>query len=144
DQELERYYNETMSSGKWRGMMSSPHVGYVNWNADGWHYPEVTVVEPQQEQANLIVHVEGRVQLDNGALRTFYDLKPEKQTLTISNGGTESFEYKVSTDQDWIVCEPVTGHVTIGESIEVSIDWAKLSASDTGSVQISGASQSIQ
>jgi len=144
DQELERYYNETMSGGKWRGMMSSPHVGYVNWNADGWHYPDVTVVEPEQEQAKLIVHAEGRLQSGDGALRTFYDLKPEKQTLTLSNGGTESFEFKLTADQDWIICEPDEGVVSVGESVSVSIDWEKLSASATGSIQISGAGQSIQ
>lgn len=144
DQELEHYYNETMSGGKWRGMMSSPHVGYVNWNADGWHYPEVTVVEPLQEQAKLIVHTEGRVQSGNGALRPFYDLKHEKQTLTLSNGGAESFEFKLSADQDWIVCEPMTGQILLGETVEVSIDWEKLSASATGSLLISGAGQSVQ
>ncbi|MCM3633358.1 glycosyl hydrolase 115 family protein [Paenibacillus camelliae] len=144
DQELEQYYNETMSGGKWRGMMSSPHVGYVNWNADGWHYPEVTSVQPQQEQAKLIVHAEGRIVMEQGALRPFYDLMPESKNLTISNGGVESFEYKVSTNQDWIVCEPAIGHVTTGESIEVSIDWAKLRTSGSGSLSISGAGQTVQ
>ncbi len=34
DRELMRYYNEEMSGGKWKKMMSQPHLGYVSWNAE--------------------------------------------------------------------------------------------------------------
>ena len=29
-----------MSGGKWKGMMSSKHVDFVNWNDEGSKYPE--------------------------------------------------------------------------------------------------------
>jgi len=46
DKQLQTYYNEEMSGGKWRGIMSSAHVGYKNWNAEGWEYPEVSFITP--------------------------------------------------------------------------------------------------
>lgn len=34
DSELCRYYNKTMASGKWDGMMTQKHIGYKIWNDD--------------------------------------------------------------------------------------------------------------
>ncbi len=45
DKELTRHYNNIMSDGKWKAMMSSPHVGFVSWNSEGWSYPEVIFSE---------------------------------------------------------------------------------------------------
>lgn len=43
DKELVRQYNEAMSGGKWKGMMSSKHVDFVNWNDEGSKYPEPVI-----------------------------------------------------------------------------------------------------
>lgn len=34
DKELQAYYNNEMSSGKWKNMMNQTHYGYVSWNTD--------------------------------------------------------------------------------------------------------------
>ena len=34
DQELTKYYNQSVADGKWNKMMSQPHIGYVAWNAE--------------------------------------------------------------------------------------------------------------
>jgi len=61
DKHLEQVYNNEISSGKWKGMMSSPHVGYVNWDAKGWKYPEVSTIIPDKGSL-MIVDVEGTEQ----------------------------------------------------------------------------------
>lgn len=43
DAELVRFYNEDMSHGKWKYMMSSKHVDFKNWNDEGSAYPEPVV-----------------------------------------------------------------------------------------------------
>lgn len=43
DNELTDLYHG-VNNGKWNKMMSSNHVGFVNWNDVGWSYPEVTHV----------------------------------------------------------------------------------------------------
>ncbi len=48
DKTLTEEYN-SVADGKWNHMMSSNHVGFVNWNDEGWSYPEVTRVKQKQE-----------------------------------------------------------------------------------------------
>jgi len=45
DKELMRHYNEEMSGGKWKKMMSQPHLGYVAWNAENAAPPTPVVLE---------------------------------------------------------------------------------------------------
>ncbi len=44
DKELTDLYHG-VNGGKWNKMMSSNHVGFVNWNDEGWSYPSVSHVE---------------------------------------------------------------------------------------------------
>lgn len=65
DKELTENYH-TRNHGKWNGMASSAHVGFVNWNDEGWSYPEcvmynestgtfeiVSVAEAEEDAAEL-------------------------------------------------------------------------------------------
>ena len=45
DKELMRHYNEEMSGGKWKKMMSQTHLGYVAWNAENAAPPTPVVLE---------------------------------------------------------------------------------------------------
>ena len=56
DIELVRRYNEDMAGGKWRHMMSSKHVNFINWNDEGSEYPEIPSTEPK-EQGNVYISV---------------------------------------------------------------------------------------
>ena len=44
DKELVRYYNDDMSGGKWKYMMSSKHVDFQHWNDEDSDYPHVEAV----------------------------------------------------------------------------------------------------
>jgi len=57
DQELVRAYNEDMSQGKWKYMMSSKHVNFQNWNDEGSEYPspETKTVSVKEPYAEVII-----------------------------------------------------------------------------------------
>jgi hypothetical protein len=93
DKELEHYYNTRLSGGKWQGMMSSAHVGYVHWDAEGWKYPAVHTIIPGQD-AQMIVDVEGTEQgyvTGTASLPVFTNLHQETYEITVSNGGAAEF-----------------------------------------------------
>lgn len=51
DQELTRRYHQEMADGKWNGMMSSAHVGFHNWNDEGWSYPQTKALSVEEWEA---------------------------------------------------------------------------------------------
>lgn len=145
DTELQSYYNNTMAGGKWKGMMSSPHVGYVNWNSDGWTYPEVTMLDVE-EKSGLIVDLEGdEASYESGeaVLQPFSNLAKESYGLTISNGGSVPYDYKINTDADWIKLSQTKGTVKDSANIMVSIDWNKVTKTQSSSFTISGADSKV-
>lgn len=54
DKELVRLYNEEMSGGKWRGMMSSKHVDFKHWNDEDSAYPETSYI-PEAKASSISV-----------------------------------------------------------------------------------------
>lgn len=146
DQALEHFYNHEISGGKWRGMMSSPHIGYVNWNADGWQYPQVKSAALVAGKSLMIVHAEGSAEgIISGAatLPHINQLQPQTRKLTVSNGGDVPFQFEIVTDADWLVCQPSSGRVEQGAEITVTVDWKRLPHSDSGVVTLIGAGQRI-
>lgn len=146
DKQLEDYYNNTMSGGKWKGMMSSPHIGYTNWNADGWQYPHTSTITPG-EGSLMIVDVEGTNEAyTSGAaeLPAFTNLGKEAYCITISNGGKEAFHYSIDTNADWIKIDGSQGNVQTGTTIRVSANWDRLSAASSGELTITGAGQIVK
>lgn len=60
DIELVRYYNEDMSGGKWKYMMSSKHVNFQNWNDEGSKYPEPVMkkLASAEQRAKVVIERE--------------------------------------------------------------------------------------
>lgn len=59
DQRLTRYYNDILSNGKWKNMMSDIHIGYTTWSMpEKAILPEQRMVTPQDSPA-MGVSVEG-------------------------------------------------------------------------------------
>ncbi|WP_245864392.1 hypothetical protein [Paenibacillus donghaensis] len=127
-------------------MMSSPHVGYVNWDAAGWKYPDVTAVVPAKGSL-LIVDVEGtETAYVSGTARlpVFTNLQQENYCITISNGGEAGFDYQASSSVDWIQLEKTQGWIESGETLQVSVDWEKADGTSTGEISISGAGGTVK
>ncbi|HEX2927234.1 MAG TPA: hypothetical protein VHP38_13410, partial [Ruminiclostridium sp.] len=145
DGQMQSYYNDTMSGGKWQGIMSSAHVGYVNWDATGWHYPEVYHVTPEAG-ASMTVDVEGSEEgYTTGAavLPAFTNLKRESYRITVSNSGKEKFNCTAETSEDWIKLDSHHFSITDGNTVRVSVDWDKVTKNSRGVIRITGAGQTV-
>ncbi|MHA6529507.1 glycosyl hydrolase 115 family protein [Paenibacillus sp. BAC0078] len=146
DKELERVYNTGISGGKWQGMMSSPHVGYVNWDAKGWKYPQASTIIPAK-CPQMIIAVEGTEQAyvsGTASLPVFTNLQQETYDITISNGGAAGFEYQVECSADWIRLENTKGWLDTGETIQVTVDWEKTAGTSSGEITFSGAGETVK
>lgn len=146
DEDMQKYYNETMSGGKWRAIMSSAHVGYVNWNDEGWSYPKVYYVTPAKG-ASMIVNLEhSKKGYSSGTatLPLFTNLLKETYHITISNGGDTAFDYIAEASEEWINIDKNKDSIRNGKTINISVDWLKLSTSSTGTITIKGAGKSIK
>jgi len=145
DIEMQEYYNENMSCGKWKGMMSSPHIGYRQWAPDSWTYPK-TYTLPLNDESIMIVNVEGydNCSSDDCTLLNFTNINQETYTLIISNGGSKEFNYTIETSVDWILVNEKEGTVKEGKRVEVSIDWSKVNKSLHGMIVISGADKVVK
>ncbi|WP_342565685.1 glycosyl hydrolase 115 family protein [Paenibacillus sp. FSL R7-0345] len=145
DKRLEETYNNGISGGKWRGMMSSAHVGYVNWDAEGWSYPQAAYTVPVNGPL-MIVDVQGTEQgytSGTAALPVFTNLLRETYTVTVSNGGDTGFAYEAAASADWIRLDPRSGWSETGETITVSVDWDKVQGTCSGDIVISGAEGTV-
>lgn len=146
DKQMQNYYNNTMSGGKWRGMMSQVHVGYKSWDIKGAAYP--TVYEIQLDKsASMLVNVQGSQAFYNSGavdLPVFTSTEKETYTVSISNAGTKKFAYKVKTSADWIKVSSKKGNVTDGVTLKVSIDWSKVPKTKSGVITITGAKYEVE
>ncbi len=146
DTQMQSYYNNKMSGGKWSGMMSSPHIGYTKWNSDDWTYPELRYVTPAEDYV-MIVDVEGTetAYLSGvGALPAFTNLQRECYHITISNGGGIGFDYSISTSADWIRVDKTQGRIYTGDTVQVSVDWDKVIKTSEGEIIITGGEDEVK
>ena len=141
DKELQDEYNNNMPGvgNKWKNMMSSPHVGYVTWNSEGWSYPEVKYTAPEGDGAAMLVELENDSNVYSKgkcALDDFHDISQESQRIRLLCGEGSAFHYEVQTSDDWITVSKKSGYVTTIDSLDVSIDWSRVSEDKTGTIVI--------
>ena len=123
DGELVRQYNEELCGGKWKGMMSSKHVDFVNWNDEGSDYPAGRFVDYKTCGDTLVsincnAPVTGR---DAGEL-VFSSLEDNTEAIFVFN---EIEGVSLSCDKNWLNIDlrPVfTGLLGCG----ISVDWDAL------------------
>ncbi len=147
DQDLEYTYNSDMPGvgDKWKNMMSSPHVGFITWNSNGWSYPQAKWVTPPESPLMLVnlQNQEKAVTKGEASLDDFTNINQESYTVTISNGGGQSFAYKATPSDDWIRVSKSSGRVTMQDMLEVSVDWSKVTENKSGTVTLEGADGTV-
>ncbi len=148
DKSLENTYNNDMPGvgDKWKNMMSSPHVGFKTWDSKGWAYPEVKRLSSLAENSQLMVTLENRSDLyteGECVLDDFTNMNKETYTVTVSNGGSQSFEYTAQASADWIKLSKASGSVDAQDTLDVSVDWEKVQTDMSGTVTIAGAGSSV-
>ncbi len=153
DKELTDYYNNQMSGGKWKKMMSSPHVGFVTWNSDGWSYPKGSVITLPSE-AKMLVSFDGDEKAyDSGTagLPLFTNTVKQRYCVTMSNGGTDEYSFTAGTLADWIQITDKEGkQIVNGGTVKdaayfyISVDWSRVRSEKTGTVVIKGNGQTVK
>jgi len=129
DAELSRYYNHTMSRGKWNHFMDQLHIGYVGWH-DTFEkntLPELKYVTPSLD-ALLGVAVEGSKDVWPSAaaeamLPEFSPYQKLSHYIDVFNRGASPAEFKIHVDEPWIHVSQSSGTVQKDSRIIVDIDW---------------------
>lgn len=129
DQRLTHYYNDILSNGKWKNMMSDIHIGYTTWSMpEKAILPEQRMVTPQDSPA-MGVSVEGsEVTEREGKLElpVFDSLLDQSYYVDIFNRGKGGFDYAVTASEPWVKISQAKGTVTEESRIMVSVDWETL------------------
>lgn len=105
DKELVRQYNEDMKGGKWKGIMSSKHVNFVNWNDEGSEYPEPVYLDYEKCKDQLVsVNMNEPVVLGKDAGEVvFSSLEDNTEAVFVMNH-KEGISF--SCDKNWLVIDP--------------------------------------
>ncbi len=153
DKELTDYYNNQMSGGKWKKMMSSPHVGFVTWDSSGWSYPESQRIT-LESNAGMLVSPDGHDKAyESGTidLPLFTNTVKQRYCITLSNKGSKEYSFTVGTLSDWIFITDKDGkNIVNGGTVKeagylyISVDWTKVRSDKVGTVVIKGNGQTVK
>ena len=144
DKNLIRRYNEEMSGGKWKHMMSSKHVNFQAWNDEGSEYPAPEPI-PFESAGNLLVSVEGQDPISTGKafLTGFSACEDRESDILILSAGASLPDFNFRISEPWILCD----EVGIGDSaslIKVQIDRIAIQTDKSGNITIRSGEQEIQ
>ena len=145
DEELTKYYNEGMADGKWKGMMSSAHICFANWNDEGWHYPETVDVKPASEDKLLVLAAGGDAFVEGGtvSLPEFTSVGKENYLLQVANAADRPLDVTVSANQDAVLIREKNCSSGSIRNFEISIDWSKVSQDLEATVMVKGADSEV-
>ena len=157
DTQLYNQQNINMPNGpengrKWNGMQSADqkyHIGMTAWNTDSGKNPSTSRVNASGNGV-LNVLVEGITGSFNRAytsgscsLPAFTNTNKEVYTIELANSGANSYNYTATASADWIVLSKTSGTVNTLDSIQVSIDWSKVTSGVSGNVRIASGNSSV-
>jgi hypothetical protein len=143
DAELARQYQEDVSGGKWKHMMSQTRIGYTSWKDPATNIMPAVRELDVPAQAGLGVAVEGSTAAWPAAsLLRLPPLDPFAQTppyIEVFNRGTAPLRFTARADQPWVKLSQLEGSVEKQQRILVDVDWARVPAgSSLARVTISG------
>lgn len=159
DNEIYDKYNNDMPGGpedgkKWKGMQSADqkyHIGMTGWQTSSGKLPVLKDVQTTDGAGNgMAVLVEGitgsfkDVYTEGEAkLPTFTNVNNEVYTIELSNTSGAAYNFTATPSADWIVLDKKEGKVSTFDSINVSIDWSKVTADASGSVAVSDGTNTV-
>jgi hypothetical protein len=116
DEELCSAYNN-LGNGKWKGMMLSEHIGFVNWNEEEHRIPVRAYVKPYHK-ARVSVSVNGYPVSTMGGDWTKRELMMtdllvpgDKGQIRIENCCKDEAAWKAEADAEWIVLSASEGKI---------------------------------
>jgi hypothetical protein len=130
DAALSDEYNHALAHGKWNHMMDQTHIGYTFWNEPPVNaMPAVSWVQPLHGP-HMAVAVEGSAFAADGpfpplSLPAFDVYKQQTRGIRLFNRGDQPFTWAAKASKPWIRLSSDSGTTAQGETLRVSIDWAK-------------------
>src|SRR4029077_18237108 len=103
---LAKYYNNTMSDGKWNHMMDQTHIGYTYWQQPEKNsMPELKHVQ-LKDSAEMGLAIEGSESwwpYDStvAVLPEFDSFLKRKHYIELFNRGKKAFEYTIEIPVSW-------------------------------------------
>lgn len=146
DEELTNYYNKEMADGKWKGMMSSAHIGFTRWNDEDWKYPETVEAQPAEEDQLLVLAAERDAFVKEGSvsLPEFTSTGAESYLLKIANAADRPLDVEVTADHEAVLIREVNCSPQSLRDYEISIDWEKLTADLMADITVKGAGGEVK
>ncbi len=149
-----RFYNEKLSAGKWRHIMSR-EMGPGQWPSMRSTPPPVPAPGELKvpEAGGLGVAIEGRAEPvregeTNAALPALDPYTRGTRFIDIFNTGRESVAWAARAKEDWVKLSHADGYLTPEAHVLVSVDWAKApkgqSVSGTVEIEAAGASRVVK
>jgi hypothetical protein len=142
DKKLSDYYNDSMSKGKWKNMMSDVHMEYKKWSMPSANVmPEIKEVTPLSEPT-MGIAIEGSElswpnTTDKAILPVFDGLAKSSYYIDVYNRGIGTFEFKAEANKPWIKLSQTKGIVEKETRIQVEIDWNALTdGTSDGAIEI--------
>ncbi|MDX1543610.1 MAG: glycosyl hydrolase 115 family protein [Christiangramia sp.] len=150
DEQLTKYYHDTLADGKWNHMMAQTHIGYTSWNEPPVNrMPEITYIQTPTSPGIGYVIEDGvssarwsRGGLYSRSFSPFDPINDQEKFVEIFNRGQQELNYTIEPKNDWIKVNSRQGTVQYEEKVLVSIDWSKV-PSDTkvGEIVLKGAGE---
>lgn len=131
DADISRYYNQTLSGGKWNHLMDQTHIGYTYWQQPPENkLPDLASFEAP-ETALMGVMAEGRPDArtdenDPLVLPELSAMQPQStRFIEIFNRGKTPFSWDIKSDAGYLDIRTKHGKLEKQTRIEVGIDWEK-------------------
>jgi hypothetical protein len=131
DAALKKYWDEQLSSGKWRHFMDQTHLGYTTWQEPVRDVmPSVAELHgsPDPELGVAIDGSPNAWPTNNGS--TPEPVLPELSPcglgsthIEVFNRGSGSPEFSVASSVPWLRVTPAAGHAAEDTTVEVSAEW---------------------
>ena len=104
DKDLVHRYNEEMSGGKWRHMMSSKHVHFVQWNEEGSAYPSPAYIDLPEKGRLAIALGETLESTEDGTLYmpSISSADGHSGRIYVMNTGRTPIDFEVTVTAPWI------------------------------------------
>ncbi|NLT11721.1 MAG: hypothetical protein GXY06_04835 [Clostridiaceae bacterium] len=145
DKELVFRYNEEMSGGKWRHMMSSKHVHFVNWNEEGSSYPSPEILDIPEKGRLVVAIGETLESTQDGTLYmpSISNADGHSGRIYVMNTGRTPIDFDVTVTAPWIEIQRTQLDADTC-MLEVWSVEEKIEEERVASIHITSASQQIQ
>ncbi len=130
DAEITNYYNTVLAGGKWNHLADTTHIGYTSWNPPPKNImPEVSNITVPSD-ADMGVAIEDSdgwwpMEKSDAVLPEFDPFNQQTYYVEIFNRGQTPFNYKIESEQPWLLVAPNQGKIDKQQRVFVSVDWQK-------------------